>query len=103
MRDNPKTVEAAIKRLTREIEEIDNFVYKFNETRDRALYAHELERKRDNMVRSAVLEIHTGIESLLDSYIAMNVLGNDRRRLSGTRSGQALQKMLLAAGALVLR
>ena len=34
-----QSIEAAIKRLTREIEEIDNFVYKFNEHEDRLLYA----------------------------------------------------------------
>jgi hypothetical protein len=100
MWDNPKTVEAAIKRFTREIEEIDNFFYKVNENEDRALYAGMLERKRDDMVRSTVLQIHTAIEDLLNSYIAMNVLGNDRRRLSSTHSGQALHKMLFGGGSL---
>jgi hypothetical protein len=82
MWDNPKTVEAAIKRLTREIEEIDNFFYKVNENDDRVSYAGMLERKRDDMVRSTVLQMHTAIEDLLNSYIALNVLGPDRRRLS---------------------
>jgi hypothetical protein len=100
MWNNPKTVEAAIKRLTREIEEIDNFFYKSNDTDDRALYAGMLERKRDDMVRSTVLQIHTAIEDLLNSYIAMNVLGNDCRRLSHTHAGQALQKMLFGGGSL---
>jgi hypothetical protein len=100
MWDNPKTVEAAIRRLTREIEEIDRFFYKVNEIDDRASYAHMLERKRDDMVRSAVLQLHTAIEDLLNSYIAMNVLGNDRRRLSRTDSGKALQKMLFGSGSI---
>ncbi len=100
MWDNPKTVEAKIKRLTREIEEIDQFFYKVNEIDDRASYAGMLERKRDDMVRSTVLQIHTAIEDLLNSYIAMNVLGNDRRRLSHTHAGQALQKMLFGGGGL---
>ena len=100
MRDNSKSVEGKIKRLTREIEEIDRFFYKVNETDDRASYAGMLERKRDDIVRSSVLQIHTAIEDLLNSYIAMSVLGNDRRRLSNTDSGQALQKMLFGGGSL---
>jgi len=100
MWDNPKSVESAIKRLTREIEEIDKFFYRPSENDDRVAYAGMLERKRDDMVRSTVLQIHTSIESLLDSLIAMNVLGNDRRRLSHTDSGKALQKMLFGAGSL---
>lgn len=100
MWDNPKSVESAIKRFTREIEEIDRFFYKFHETSDRASYANMLERKRDDMVRSTVLQIHTSIEDLLNSHIAMSILGNDRRRLSHTHSGQALQKMLFGGGSL---
>ena len=100
MWDTPKTVEATIKRLTREIEEIDNFFYKSNETANRVLYAGMLERKRDDIVRSTVLQTHTAIEDLLNSYIAMNILGNDRRRLSRTHSGQALQKLLFGGGSL---
>lgn len=100
MWDSPKSVESAIKRLTREIEEIDHVFYKFHEPDDRASFANTLERKRDDMVRSTVLQMHTSIESLLDSLIAMNVLGNDRRRLSQTDAGKALQKMLFGAGSL---
>ena len=59
-----------------------------------------LERKRDDMVRSTVLQIHTAIEELLTSHIAMSILGNDRRRLSNTHSGQALQKLLFGGGSL---
>lgn len=100
MWDDPKSVESTINRLTREIEEIDHVFYKFHEPGDRASYANMLERKRDDMVRSTVLQMHTSIESLLDSFIAMNVLGNDRRRLSQTDAGKALQKMLFGAGSL---
>jgi hypothetical protein len=100
MWDNPKTVESAIKRLTREIEEIDRFFYHPSEHDDRVAHAGMLERKRDDVVRSIVLQMHTSIESLLDSLIAMNVLGNDRRRLSHTDSGKALQKILFGAGSL---
>jgi hypothetical protein len=51
-------------------------------------------------VRSTVLQMHTAIEDLLNSYIALNVLGPDRRRLSRSQSGQALQKMLFGGGIL---
>jgi len=78
MWDNPKSIEAAIRRLTREIEEIDNFFYASNLEDDRLLYAGMLERKRDDMVRSAVLQMHTAIESLLDLYITFKITGRAR-------------------------
>jgi hypothetical protein len=59
MWENPRRAEAAIKRFTREIDEFDRFFYRVNENDDRASYAHMLERKREDMVRSAVLHIHT--------------------------------------------
>ena len=52
---NPQAVETKIRRLTREIAKIDDVFYNVNETKDRVLYAGMLERKRDDMVRSAVL------------------------------------------------
>jgi hypothetical protein len=61
------SVEIKIKRLTKEIEEIDAFFYKGNEEDDRSLYVGMLERKRDDIVRSAVLQMHTAIENLLNS------------------------------------
>ena len=63
MWENSKSVEAAIKRLTREIDEIDDFFYKPSENDDRLLHAGMLERKRDDMVRSTVLQMHTAIEA----------------------------------------
>ena len=56
MWENPQNVEAAIRRLTREIEEIDSYFYMSQEASDRHAYAGMLERKRDDMVRSAVLQ-----------------------------------------------
>jgi hypothetical protein len=101
MWENPKSVEAAIKRLTREIEEIDNFFYGFNENDDRVLYAGMLERKRDDVVRSAVLQMHTAIENLLNSYITFQITGGTRRlRPSRTQSAQALHRMLFGHGSL---
>ena len=100
MWDNPKTVEAAIKRLTREIEEIDNFFYKGSENEDRVLYAGMLERKRDDMVRSAVLQMHTAIENLLNSYITSRVTGRPPRQRSRSQSARALRRMLFGGGSL---
>lgn len=101
MWDTPKSIEAAIKRLTREIEEIDDFFYKCNENDDRILHAGMLERKRDDMVRSAVLQMHTAIEDLLNSLITIRVTGDSRRwRSPRSQSARALRKMLFGGGSL---
>jgi hypothetical protein len=101
MWEKPKSIEGAIKRLTREIEEIDNFFYKCNENNDRLLYAGMLERKRDDMVRSAVLQMHTAIENLLNSYITFQITGATRRRRSSrSQSARALHRMLFGGGSL---
>ena len=102
MWNNPKTVEAAIKRLTHEIEEIDNFFYKGIENDDRILYAGMLERKRDDIVRSAVLQMHTAIEDLLNSYITSKVTGRPHRGRHSARnqSARALHRMLIGGGSL---
>jgi hypothetical protein len=101
MWDSPKSVEAAIKRLTREIEEIDSFFYRSEEKDDRILYAGMLERKRDDMVRSAVLQMHTAIESLLNSYIIFKVTGRAHRlERSRNESARALHRMLYGSGSL---
>jgi hypothetical protein len=71
---NPQSVEAAITRLTREIAEIDELFYMVNETKDRVLHAGMLERKRDDMVRSAILQMHTAIEDILNSQIICRIL-----------------------------
>jgi hypothetical protein len=94
MWENPKAVEAVIKRLTCEIKEIDNFFYGFNEDEgdDRLLYAGMLERKRDDMIRSAVLQMHTAIEHLLNSYITLQITGETRRRSPRSKSARALQQ-----------
>jgi hypothetical protein len=102
MWENPKAVEAVIKRLTREIKEIDNFFYGFNEDEDddRLLYAGMLERKRDDMIRSAVLQMHTAIEHLLNSYITLQITGETRRRSPRSKSARALHKMLHGGGSI---
>jgi len=45
--ENPKQVEKRIRRLTREIEEIDHFFYGFHKESDHFLYMGMLEFKRD--------------------------------------------------------
>ena len=54
---NKKSVETKIRHLTGEIAQIDEFFYQTNETKERHLCAGMLERKRDDMVRSAVLQL----------------------------------------------
>lgn len=98
MWDNPKSIESAIRRLTREIEEIERFFYRPNEKGDRFLYAGMLERKRDDVVRSTVLQMHTATEDLLNSYLAANITGAIRRGRS--QSARALNKMLYGGGSL---
>lgn len=99
MWDNPKSVEAAIKRLKGEISEIDSYFYGSNENDDRLLYAGMLERKRDDMVRSTVLQMHTAIESLLNSLITYRLTGSTRRS-PRSLSGRALRRMLFGGGSL---
>ncbi|HZM10245.1 MAG TPA: hypothetical protein VFC15_08550 [Candidatus Limnocylindrales bacterium] len=95
---NPRSVEATITRLTREIAKIDEVFYMVNETDDRVLYAGMLERKRDDVVRAAVLQMHTAIEDLLNSQIIcriLNVKPQDRARKMRSKLAQALRSMLV--------
>ena len=96
--EEKQSVEATITRLTREIAKIDEVFYMVNETKDRVLYAGMLERKRDDMIRSAVLQMHTAIEDLLNSQIicrVLNVRPEDRARRMRSKSAQALRSMLV--------
>ena len=96
-------VENKIRRLTREIEAIDGFFYAINSDEDRILYAGMLERKRDDMVRAAVLQLHTAIEDVLNSQImctVLNVRPEERMKKMRTRKAQALRKLLFGAGSL---
>lgn len=100
---NPKSVESKIIRLTREIAAIDEFFYRSNENKDRSLYAGMLERKRDDMVRAAVLQMHTSIEDLLNSLIICHLLKikpEDRKSRQRGHAARALRKMLFGAGSL---
>jgi len=94
---SPRAVENKIKRLTGEIKKIDDIFYNVNETDDRVLYAGMLERKRDDMVRSAVLQMHTAIEDLLNSFIlcrALNVRPENRSARMRSKTAKALLSML---------
>lgn len=98
-----KSVEAKIRRLTREIGEIDEYFYGADSRGDRDLYAGMLERKRDDMVRSVVLQLHTGIEDMLNTGIMCAVLDvkpNERQKLSRSASAQALHRMLRGGGSM---
>ena len=76
-RNTARYIETKITRLSREIAEIDGFFYRGSEDEDRGLYASMLERKRDDMVRSTVLQIHTAIENIL---LCVVVLGEHLTR-----------------------
>jgi hypothetical protein len=67
---NPRSVEAKITRLTRQIAEIDEFFYRGNENEDRFLYAGMLERKRDDIVRH--------VRARVEAYLQPNS-GSERR------------------------
>ncbi len=96
MWENPKRVQQAIKRFKREIVEIEAAIYAPGQD-DPVLVAGMLERKRDDVVRSVVLQLHTSIEDLLTSLILYCALGiTDKKlkhRLSSER-GKAFRRML---------
>ncbi len=96
MWENPKRVQKAIKRLSNEIEQIDAMVYAPGQN-DQVLVAGMLERKRDDMVRSAVLQLHTSIEDLLTQLILYCLLGitdNKQRHRLSSQKGKAFRRML---------
>lgn len=98
--NDPRSVEAKITRLTREIAEIDDFFYTGKQDEDRSLYAGMLERKRDDIIRSAVLQIHTAIEDVLDSLIIcriLNVKPEEHSRRTRSKAARALRKVLIGA------
>jgi hypothetical protein len=99
--NNPRSVEAKIKRLAGEIKQIDDFFYHGNQKEDRVAYAGMLERKRDDIVRSAVLQLHTATEDLLTSFIFCRVLGikpDERSRKTRTQRTKALRQTLYGGG-----
>jgi hypothetical protein len=98
-----RSIEAKISRLNREITAIDRYFYAGNESDDRALYAGMLERKRDDIIRAAVLQLHTAIEDILNTGIickVLNVKAQNRKAKMRNRPARALRKMLFGAGSL---
>jgi hypothetical protein len=100
---NPQSVERKIARLTREIDDIEKFFYSGNEDEDRVLYAGMLERKRDDIIRAAVLQLHTAIEDILTSQIicrVLNIKPEERGKKMRSKAGRAVHKMLFGAESL---
>jgi hypothetical protein len=92
-----------ISRLKKEIAAIDDHFYHFDKDGDAMLYASMLERKRDDIVRSAVLQLHTAIEDVLTSWIICRFFGvgpTGRKAHERTASGRALVKLLNGAGSM---
>jgi hypothetical protein len=93
---NPKRVQTSIRRFQKEISEIDEALYNSGED-DPVLLMGMLERKRDDMVRAAVLQLHTAIEDLLTQLIHYAMLDiRDRKQRQRLRSerGKAFRRML---------
>jgi hypothetical protein len=99
--DWAKATERKLKKLTREIEEIDRFFYGHDGERDRDSYLSMLERKRDDVVRSVVLQLHTAIEELLTDELYAEILHVPHleygRKLHST-IGESLLRMLTGLG-----
>jgi len=89
-----------IRRLEREIAQIEDIFYLPEKRGDATLHAGMLERKRDDVIRGAVLQLHTAIEDILDSQIMCHVLevpAHQRMRLMRTHKGRALRRLLMTA------
>jgi hypothetical protein len=97
----PKTTPAQrkIARLRREIERIDELFYGGGS--DDSEIAFQLERKRDAVVRSAVIQTHLEIEDLLTDWLTPRILGT-RSKKQGRRlrskSARALHNVLRDLG-----
>lgn len=99
---NARTIETKIRRLKREISAIDEAFYQTNETDNRDLFLGMLERKRDDMIRAAVLQLHTSIEDVLDAHLTWRILGvkSDEARRARGKSAHALRRMLSGSGSI---
>lgn len=90
-----------IRRLTREIEVIENYFYDVPDS-DPWQVAFMLERKRDDIVRGTVLQLHTAIEQLLNGLITCRVLGvkSEHRAKPRGSAARALVRMLSGGGSI---
>lgn len=93
---SPNTVQKTIRRLQGEIADLDKALYDPGGDDPLAVWG-VLERKRDDMVRAAVLHLQMSIEDLLTRLIHMAVLDiHDRKQKRRLRSerGKAFRRML---------
>jgi hypothetical protein len=96
-------LKAKITRLKREIAEIDDHLYVQGKDKSHDDQAFMLERKRDDIVRSAVLQLHTAIEDLLNLLIVERVMAatwRNRRQRMRTVRGRALDSLLYGVRAI---
>ena len=70
-------LETKIGRLSKEIEDIDQAIYSGVSDPDGRYFM--LERKRDDIVRATVLQLHTSIEDLLDIWLHSHLMGESAR------------------------
>ena len=96
-------MERRIRRFERELADIDQFFYLGKANANQLLYASMLERKRDDVVRGIVLQMHTSIEDVLNELIICRLLyakPTNRGRKIQSQSGKAIRRMLYGAGSL---
>jgi len=92
-----------VSRLKREIAEINGAFYELSKDGDLAQHASMLERQRDDVIRGAVLQLHTSIENLLDKMIMSHLVRVHANRLGALMAstrGKALRKLMMSAGGL---
>jgi len=93
-----KYIERKIARFNRDLQKIDEVFYPFGANEgDREAVSYMLERKRDNLIRAGVLQLHTAIEDLLNQYLMHSILKGKKPQ---SDRGKALQRMLYGAGSL---
>jgi hypothetical protein len=103
---NPKSVETRIVRLKQEIGQIESFLYDLDAQKERMGVAALLEHKRDDLVRAAVLQIHTAIEDLLTQIILYCALGITKEKYKNrlrSDKAKAFRRMLYGGGSLSMR
>jgi hypothetical protein len=100
---NPKSVETRIARLTKEIGQIESFLYDLDAQDERIGVSALLEHKRDDLVRAAVLQIHTAIEDLLSQiilYCALGITKEEYKNRLRSDKASAFRRMLYGGGSL---
>ena len=88
-----------IKRLTREITQLETAFRGDFESKDAISKAYDLETRRDDLIRSSVLHLHTYIEDQIDSLIMRKML-NVGALVRPNQRGRALKRMISGGGSL---